>query len=58
MKHKINVSQTRKAELNVHPTGLMSDYPCEHFLFGNVNKLILKIIKKRLLEYQISSHLA
>ena len=58
MKHKINYSQTRKAELNVYPTALMSNYPCKHFLFHNANKLILKVVKIRLLEYQISFHLA
>ena len=42
MKHKINASQTRKDELNVHPLGLISKYPCDHFLFHNANRLIPK----------------
>ena len=42
MKHKINASQTRKTKLNVHPLGLISKYPCKHFLFHNANKLIPK----------------
>ena len=42
MKHKINASQKRKAESNVHPLGLISKYPCKHFLFHNANRLILK----------------
>ena len=39
MKHKINASQTGKAELNVHPLGLISKYPCKHFPFHNTNRL-------------------
>ena len=39
MKHKINASQTRKAELNVHPLGLISKYPCKHFPFQNAKRL-------------------
>ena len=50
MKHKINASQTRKAELNAHPTALISNYSCKHFPFHNANKLILKIVRIRLLE--------
>ena len=42
MKHKINDSQTRKAELNVHPLDLISKYPCKHFIFHNANRLIPK----------------
>ena len=58
MKHKINASQTRKAELNIHPPELMSNCPCKHFLFHNANKLTPKIVNIRLLEYQTSFHLA
>ena len=42
MKHKINASQTRKAELNVHPLCLISKYLCKHFFFHNTNRLIPK----------------
>ena len=40
MKHKINASQTRKAELNIHSPGLISKYLCKHFLIYNANRLI------------------
>ena len=39
MKHKINALQTRKAELNVHPLGLISICSYKHFLFHNANRL-------------------
>ena len=42
MKHKINASQTRKAELNIHPLGLISKHPCKNFLFHKVDKIIPK----------------
>ena len=39
---KTNVSQTREAELNVHPLGLISKWPCKHFHLCNANNITLK----------------
>ena len=39
MKHNINASQTRKAELNVHPLGLISKFHVNISFFHNANRL-------------------
>ena len=54
MKHKINVSQTRKAELNVYLLGLISKYPCKHFLFCNANRLKPKRINLDFLDVRFT----
>ena len=56
MKHKINALETRKPDLNVHPTGLMSIYLYKHFLFHDTNKLMLKGVRIRLIAQKISFH--
>ena len=55
MKHKSNASQTRKAELNIHPPGLISKYPCKHFLFCSTNKLIPKTVNLDFLSVSFNS---
>ena len=42
MKHKTTVKQTRKAESNVHPPGLIPEHPCKHFLLHNTNNVTLE----------------
>ena len=55
MKHKINASQTRKAELNIHPLGLISKHPCKHFLFHNMDKIIPKKVNLDFLNIRLVS---
>ena len=42
-----------KAEVNVHPLGLITKYPCKHFLFCNTNKIKPKKSQLGLLKHQV-----